>query len=348
MGLAVRVLEGLELAEAVRMLFETEDDLRGAVAFWGPEYSKLALARGAKVILDLSMGCTSKASLEALGIGPKRVSAHARKHVRVLDGLHAKIFLGADRCILGSANASGAALGRAGGPPKLLEAAIELERNDDPSAFEKVEGLWQSYLNASREVKLADYELAPRVAASSAARDRRGDAAEAASILQAVLEQPERFTSTAFAFGDNNIERPELDEANAGYERELEAAPKVHRRQHIYTSDQDDGVDMTFRSVDRIIIFWFGRGPGLHAYHDIVRIEHGGSVSYYGRRNWSHVGSKIGLGHLRRTEAWQKDQKAARKLAKRKDEKKGYRCVPLSAEALCEVLERGKLAKSPR
>lgn len=344
----MRVLEGSELAAAVRTLFETEDELRGAVAFWGPEYSKLALARGAKVILDLSMGCTSKASLEALGIGPKRVSAHALKHVRVLDGLHAKIFLGADRCILGSANASGTALGRAGGPPKLLEAAIELERNDDPTAFEKVERLWQRYLKASREVKLADYEHAPRVAASSAARDRRGDAAEAASILQAVLVQPERFTSTAFAFGDNNIERPELDEANAGYERELEAAPKTHRRQHIYTTDPDDDVDGTFRSVDRIIIFWFGRGPGLYAYHDIVRIEHGRSVSYYGRRSWSHVGSKIALGHLLRAEAWQMDQKTARRLAKLKYEEKGYRCVALSADVLCEMLERGALAKSPR
>jgi hypothetical protein len=344
----VRVLEGLELAAAVRTLFETENELRGAVAFWGPEYSKLALARGAKVILDLSMGCTSKASLEALGIGPERVSAHALKHVRVLDGLHAKIFLGADRCILGSANASGAALGRAGGPPKLLEAAIEFERNDDPTAFEKVEGLWQSYLKASREVKLADYERAPRVAATSAARDRRGDAAEAASILQAVLEQPERFTSTAFAFGDNNIDPPELDEANAGYERELEAAPKVHRRLHICTTDPDDDVDGTFRSADKVITFWFGRGTALYAYHDIVRIEHDGSVSYYGRRNWSHVSRKIGLGHLLQAEAWQMDQKAARKLAKLKDEEKGYRYVPLSADALSEVLERGAAAKSPR
>lgn len=344
----MRVLEGLELAAAVRTLFETEDELRGAVAFWGPEYSKLALARGAKVILDLSMGCTSKASLEAFGIGPERVSAHALKHVRVLDGLHAKIFLGADRCILGSANASGAALGRAGGPPELFEAAIEFKRNDDPTAFEKVEDLWQSYLQASREVKLADYKNAPRVAASSSARDRRGDPAEAASILQAVLEQPERFTSTAFAFGDNNIERPELDEANAGYERELEAAPKAHRRQHIYTTNPDDDLDKTFRSVDRIIIFWFGRGPGLYAYHDIVRIEHDGSVSYYGRRSWSHVGSKIGLGNLLGKEAWQMDQKAARKLAKLNAEAKGCRCVPLSADALCEVLERRAVAKSPR
>lgn len=344
----MRVLEGSNLADAVRTLFETEKELRCAVAFWGPEYSELAMARGAKVILDLSMGCTSKASLEALGIGPERVSAHALKHVRVLDGLHAKIFLGADRCIVGSANASGAALGRAGGPPKLFEAAIELERNDDPSAFEKVENLWQSYLKASRQVELADHERAPRVAATSAARDRRGEAAEAASILEAVLEEPEMFNLTAFAFGDHDIELSELKEANEGYERELKAAPKAHRRQHICTADSDDDIDRTFRSVGKIITFWFGRGPGLYSYHDIVRIEHDGSVSYYGRRSWSHVCPQIGLGHLRKLKAWQMDKKAARKLAKLKREEKGYRYVALSADALCETLEREAATKPPR
>lgn len=342
---AVKVLEGLELASAVRTLFETENELRAAVAFWGPEYSKLALERGTKVILDLSMGCTSKASLEALGIGPERVSARALEHVRVLDGLHAKIFLGADRCILGSANASGAALGRAGGPPKLLEAAVELERHDDPTAFKQMEELWQSYLSASREVTLSDYERAPRVAATSAARDRPGDTAEAASVLQAVLENPERFTSTAFAFGDNDIERHELEKANEGYKRELEAAPKAHRRVHIYTSAPNDDVDETFRSVRNVITFWFGGGAGLYAYHDIVRIEHDRSISYYGRQSWSHVGHQVGLGHLLQAEAWQTDREAARELARLKDEAKNCRYVPLSADALCEVLEREQARK---
>jgi len=336
----LRVLDGSDLAEAVRKMFATEDKLRCAVAFWGPEYSKLALERGARVILDVSMGCTSKSSLAALGVGPKKVSKHALEHVRVLDGLHAKLFLGADRCILGSANASGAALGRAGGLPKLFEAAIELERRDDPVAFGEVEALWRSYLTASRKVQLAAYEHAPRVAATSAARDWRGESAETVSILQAVLERPDRFTRTAFAFGDNNIEQSELDEANAGYEQELEAAPKAHRRLHICTTDPKDEVDQTFRGADKIITFWFGKGPGLYAYHDIVRIEHDEAVSYYGRRSWTYVGGKVGLAHLLQADAWQADQKAARKLAKLEDEKKGSRYVPLSADALCEALER--------
>ncbi len=336
----MKLLHGSDLAEAVRNLFATENQLLCAVAFWGPEYSKLALDCGALVILDVSMGCTSKSSLEVLGIGPKKVSEHALEHVRVLDGLHAKLFLGANRCILGSANASGAALGRAGGPPKLFEAAIELERQDDPVAFAAVEALWKSYLKASREARLADYIRAPRVAATSAARDRRSESLETVSILHAVLEQPDRFNRTAFAFGDHEIDKPELDDANAAYTQKHDVAPKAHSRLHICTTDPKEEVDEAFRCADKIISFWFGRSPGLYTYHDIVRVEHDEAVSYYGRRSWTYVGGKVGLGHLLVANAWRADEKAAHKLSMLEDDKKGRRYVALSADALSEVLER--------
>ncbi len=336
----MKVLDGTDLAAAVREMFANEAELRCAVAFWGREFSKLARDRGAKVILDVSMGGTSKASLEALGVGPEKLSNHAFKHVRVLNGLHTKIFLGASRCILGSANASGAALGHAGGVPKLREAAILLEREHDATAFEAVERLWQGYLDASREVTLADHERAPRVAVTSAARDRMGEPADATSILQTVLIQPGRFNNAAFAFGDSSIDKPDLKAANAGYEQAFEAAPKTHGRQHICSTDQGDGIDEAFRSASEIINFWFGPEPGLYAYHDIVRIEHDDSVSYYGRRSWPTVARQVGLAHLRQDAAWKADEKRARKLAKLEEEVKGSRYVALRADALFEALDR--------
>lgn len=336
----MKVLDGADLAATVREMFANEAELRCAVAFWGREFSKLARERSAKVILDVSMGGTSKASLEALGVGPEMLSSHALKHVRVLNGLHAKIFLGASRCILGSANASGAALGHAGGAPKLREAAILLERKHDATAFEAVERLWQGYLDASREVTLADHERAPRAAVTSAARDLIGETTDANSILQTVLIQPGRFSKTAFAFGDSSIDKPDLTEADAGYKQALEAAPKAHGRQHICTTDQGDGIDRAFRSAREIFNFWFGREPGLYAYHDIVRIEHDDSASYYGRRSWPTVARDVGLAHLRQDAAWKADEKSARKLAKIKKEVKGSRYVALRADALFEALER--------
>ncbi|MDE2302190.1 MAG: phospholipase D family protein [Sphingomonadales bacterium] len=321
-------------------MFETEKMLRCAVAFWGPEFANLARRSSAMVILDISMGCTSKATLDALGVGPEEVSIYARKHVRVLDGLHAKFFLGTKRCIIGSANASGAALGRAGGPPSLFEAAIEIERRDDPDTFKKLEDLWKAYLDASREVGLADRERAPRIAATNAARDRRGEPPNANSILQTVMYQPERFSNTAFAFGDWEIDNEDLDEANAGYVSEYNAAPNQHGRSHIFTSVLNDEVDNTFRFSDKIINFWFGRGSGLYTYYDIVRVEHDNLVSYYGRRSWPQVRRAVSLGNLAKNIAWQADHVAANQLANLAGDEEGARYVALSIDALCETLER--------
>lgn len=52
----MQVIDGPDLALAVREMFAKEDYLRCAVAFWGPEFSRLARERAAMVILDVSMG----------------------------------------------------------------------------------------------------------------------------------------------------------------------------------------------------------------------------------------------------------------------------------------------------
>lgn len=338
------MLDGPDLAASVRNMFEAEKCIRCAVAFWGPEFAHLAQANSATVILDISMGCTSKASLEAFGVGPKAVSSYALQNVRVLDGLHAKVFLGEERCIIGSANASGAALGRAGGPPMLFEAAIEFERREDSAAFHKIEGLWKAYLDASREVTLADHQRAPRVAATSAARDRRGEPPNPSSILQSVAYQPEKFRNAAFAFGDHQIKQEDLEKANTGYEIEHQDPPHVHGRSHIYTSDPSGRVDQTFRFSEIIINFWFGREPGLYTYHDIVRVEHDNAVSYYGRRSWPVVRRSIGLDSLIKNTAWQADFECANELGDLEQEVEGMRYVAISADTLCETLD--KLAKT--
>jgi hypothetical protein len=321
-------------------MFEKESELRCAVAFWGPELAKLASDRSALVILDVSMGCTSRASLEALGVGPDTISKHASKFVRVLDGLHSKIYLGRDRCIIGSANASGNALGHGSSRPKLLEAAIVFDRADDSEAFSQIETLWQTYVDASRQVTLADRERAPRLAVTDAARDWRAESVHMNSVFEAVLHQPDNFKRAAFVFGDSNIDRYDLVEANEGYRIEFEAMPNDHRRSHVCSSDPGDPTDDVFRSAAMIINFWFGRSPGLYAYHDVVRIEHNNCVSYYGRQSWSFVGRAVGLAHLKKATVWDRDKRTARRLTKLEGERKGSRYVALPADAVSEELAR--------
>lgn len=334
------MLEGADLGAAIREMFETEDKLRCAVAFWGSEYSKLACETGAEVILDISMGCTSKASLEALGVKSKSVSAYAGKHVHILDKLHAKIYLGRNRCILGSANASGNALGRTGSQPKHHEAAIAFERAEHPDAFEQVEALWKKYLGASREITPDDHKRAPHSAATNAARDFEGDPAQETSILQAVLLQPQKFISTTFQFADSEIKPKYFRKANDAFSEKFGVAPEEHGLEHICTADPSDHIDKASRNSVRIIQFWFGEKHGIYAYDGIVRIKHEDSVSYFGHRSWSRVCQAVGLGHLEEASTWKADKEAARRLADLKMEPKGSRFIALAADALCEEMER--------
>ena len=214
------------------------------------------------------------------------------------------------------------------------------ERRDDPGSFAQVEALWQAYLDASREVTLADRDSAPRVAATNAARDWIGKSTQTASVLEAVLLEPDNFTGTAFAFADHNIEPDDLEAANRGYKKEFQATPKSHRRSQICTIDSGNLIDDVFRTAARIINFWFGKGPGLYAYHDIVRIEHDDFISYYGRRSWPNVSRAVGLAHLKQDVVWKADNKAARRLAKLENQRQGRRYVGLSADALSEEIAR--------
>ena len=338
----MKLLHGAALAAAVRTMFAEEDRLRCAVAFWGPELAGIAYARGAHVILDVSMRCTPKASLEALGVGPDAVSVATAERVRVLDGLHAKIYLGRNRCIIGSANASGNALGRNGSPPHLFEASVQVERADNRELFGEVEGLWQSYLDASRAVTLEDRDRAPQIAATSPARDWSGASEISASILEAVLRQPEPFGSTTFVFGDHNIDKDDLLDAEAGYEATHDATPKSHGRSHICSLEGDDVTDRVLRSAANIITYWFGRGEGLYAYHDIVRVEHEDSISYYGRRSWPSISRALGF-TFTQDAAWGADLKTARRFSKLEGQGRGERYVALTADAVSELMRRQRV-----
>jgi hypothetical protein len=342
----MRLLHGHDLATGIRDLFATEDELRCAVAFWGPELATIARDRGATVILDLSMRCTSKAALEAFGAGPGPVPQATGKRVRVLDDLHAKIYLGRERCIIGSANASGNALGRKGSAPSLKEAGVLIEREDDPKTFKDVEDLWRGYLNASRAVTAADFERAPRVAAAAPGRDLSGSGNESRSLLDAVLHRPESFSKTAFVFGDHDISEDDLRAAHNAYEEEHGTAARSHGRSHICTlEEQNDANDQALRSSLTVVSYWLGKGEGVYAYHDVVRIEHGDDVSYYGQRSWSSVRKVLGLQSLMKDMVWSADQEAARQLSELEDEPQGERYVAMTADAVFEALSLRRSAR---
>lgn len=94
----MKFLYDKELHEAVAEIMR-EPGARCAVAFWGSGAEKLIHASGgAKVICNLKAGGTNPYVIKAL--------QGAKNEVRQLDDLHAKVYLGAERAIVTSANAS--------------------------------------------------------------------------------------------------------------------------------------------------------------------------------------------------------------------------------------------------
>lgn len=341
----MKILHGAELASAILKLFKEQGRLRCAVAFWGPDLGKVASKRQAEIVLDISMGGTSRNALKALGLRKKRLPL-ADGLVTVLDGLHAKIFVGERYAIVGSANASRRALGREGRGPSLHEAGVLFYRDEDQVGYGQLVDLYEHYRGLSRPITAKDIERAPSFATSPAARDfQDGSKSTAASLLAALLVAPERFSHTAFIFGDHQIKQKELIEAKDAYEDAVGEPPEAANRSHICSLDDDPETDAALRGSSYVFMYWFASPTGVSAYHDVVRIEHDDTVSYFGRLDWRVVRKAHDLPTTAKAETWRADSVVAEQIASSDGAKARKRFVALSSGDLFETLERDFAAK---
>jgi hypothetical protein len=336
----MKVLHQGELAEAILAMFEKEDDLRCAVAFWGPTMAKRARKRGATVILDLSMRGTTRNALKALGVKRKATPALIGERVRVLDRFHAKLYLGRDAAIVGSANASANALGRDGRKPALWEAGVLIERAKEPAAYKQAEDLWKAFLGASRAVDSEDLDRAPLVASMASARDFDDAIATVSpSVLNAVLRRPDDFQTTAFIFGDHDVSDAEHEVSKGDYQEVHGEAPQSKGRSLICIFwDQKPGCN-TLRTALNVVMFWFGSQAGIYAYHDIVTVDNGGRFSFFGKRHWPTVSAAIGLPGVGLKEAWDADRARGEHMAATCGQPERSRFVVLSGQAASAWLE---------
>lgn len=124
-------LEGNQLSDAIRSILR-EPGAKAAVAFWGRDSDNWVTAPDARIVCNLATGSSNPAAIKALG-------ARARQ----LDTLHAKVYVGAQNCIVASANASANGLGLEG-----EEQAYWVEAGHLSSEAEAVgawfERLWRS------------------------------------------------------------------------------------------------------------------------------------------------------------------------------------------------------------
>jgi hypothetical protein len=138
-------LVGDELGDEIRKIL-AEHGVRCAVAFWGAGAETLVTGTDARIICNLRMGGTNPFAM-------RMVKADIRKR----DDLHAKVYLGKNKAIVASANASANGLGLEGVEQAGWVEAGTLTDDVAPIA-EWFEALW----NGSQQVVKADWAAAER------------------------------------------------------------------------------------------------------------------------------------------------------------------------------------------
>lgn len=332
------VLWGKELAKKIRAMFAEERPIRCAVAFWGPEVAELARKNDAEVILDISMGGTAKNALFALGVPDNR-------KIRVLDNLHSKIYLGASGAIVGSANASSSALGSFNGKPRLEEAGVWIPQLNEPQAYREVEKLFVQYRKRSKRAKQSDLDRAPFLSRNRAARDQNTNVSDhVASIFALLKTEPDRFESTAFIFGDQKADVEDKKEAKSAYDMEFPIEKGDSKRSLICTyCDADE--NLILEECAFVIMYWFGRGLDIYAYHDIVRVQvEKDVVAFFGKRHWPTIRNRLDLAFPHnKAEYWKSDSSMAHQfLTEKCGDKRGKRFWIMSYGELYATLESSK------
>ncbi|MBV5346794.1 phospholipase D family protein, partial [bacterium] len=115
-----------KLSKAIKDLLLTETKLRIAVAFIGDGACNLINQRAddVKIVCNLSMGGTNPNEIKEF------IRRFGKKNVKHIDNLHAKLYIGTEYAIVGSANMSSNGLGTQ--PTALREAGYKF-KVDQPS-----------------------------------------------------------------------------------------------------------------------------------------------------------------------------------------------------------------------
>lgn len=330
-------LEGLALARAIRALLDTGVRVRCAVAFWSPTLAERARHTCARVVLDISMGCTTKNALRSLGV--PEIEGES-KTVKVLENFHAKIYIADGVAIVASANASINALGSGRSRPRLEEAGVRLDALADVTAYaaacDHFEQLYKRGANAGPE----HIAKAPEFSFTRSARDSADTDTFESSVLSMVRSSPEKFEHTSFIFGDRDVSSDEDADALSAYDEQVEPGTTARVRKLICLTTGKTRIRIIEQS-EFVIMYWFGRGQGLRAYSDIVRVNTKTGTAYFGRHQWSIVRAALNILSVERLMAfWQADRERAERLASLLGDSLGERFVIISSKQVFSELER--------
>lgn len=138
-----------KLSTAIRSLLSQDTRLRIAVAFIGDGASKSInkKARDVKIICNLTMNGTNPAEVKNM------IERFGAENVKQIDNLHAKLYIGSDYAIVGSANMSANGLGTQ--PTGLREAGYKFKL-DQPSGQRSLDWFDDVLWEGAREISDQD------------------------------------------------------------------------------------------------------------------------------------------------------------------------------------------------
>jgi hypothetical protein len=335
----MKVLSGGALARKIRDVCKGAGPHRCAVAFWGKDMPDLLFPGrigDVEIILDTAMGGTTRAALTALGV-PKA------QNVRVIEGLHTKLYIGPRGAVIASANASVNALGRDFAGGRLEEIGVWIDAVRDKAAYDKAGREFARLQKRSRKALPRDLERAPigepRFMSWIRRRGNRN------SLIGEVHSRPQDFGNVLFIFADQVATRDERQAAKAEYEEQTAELAAMSgsdaialKRTMVAFYGPNDRTDLCTAAL--AVMYWgVGDRFAIYAYSDLVRVpvERGDvcGTAYFGRRNWATFRKLAGLlGDVGIEAAQKTDLRLARALAG--TETKGKRWAEYTAVELAE------------
>ncbi len=139
------------LSKEIKKLLAIENNLRIAVAFIGDGANQWINAKDVKIICNLTMGGTNPQEIRRL------IERFGKNNIKQIDNLHAKLYIGSEYAIVGSANMSSNGLGNQ--PNALREAGYKF-KVDQPSGKRSLDWFDNDWWNNALSITQQDLQEA--------------------------------------------------------------------------------------------------------------------------------------------------------------------------------------------
>lgn len=203
---------------------------RMCVAFLGPNWTHElfggAPPQALKVICDLSMGATTRSSLEEFG-APKNEKLRFLHNTQ----LHGKIYISESGAIVCSANATYSGLSR----EDRIEDGVFIPANS--SVFDNIAKEFEQRYAVSR--KVTQDKLDDAAVYLPYTEEKVGSSQVATSFLNLILRNPSAFRGVGFTFSQRSVSKKVKDSAYSQYQNHDEAVKSITSKSLEYFSNWD-------------------------------------------------------------------------------------------------------------